>query len=59
MCNVAIRADGRALSKMYLAQVKTPAESAYPDDDYKIVSSTPGAEAFRPLAESECSLVRK
>jgi branched-chain amino acid transport system substrate-binding protein len=57
--NVVIRADGRVLSKMYLVQVKTPAESAYPDDDYKIVSTTPGSEAFRPLAESECSLVRK
>jgi branched-chain amino acid transport system substrate-binding protein len=54
--NVGIRADGRVLSKMYLMRVKAPAESAYRDDDYKILSVTPGAEAFRPLAGSECSL---
>ena len=57
--NVRIRQDGRVLSKMYLMQVKSPKESAYPDDDYKVLSTTPGDTAFRPLAESECSLVSK
>ena len=56
--NVAIRADGRVLSKMYLMQVKAPGKSAYRDDDYEVVLATPGAEVFRPVAESECSLMR-
>ena len=57
--NVRIREDGRVLSTMYLMQVKSPSESAYPDDIYKILSTTAGERAFRPLGESECSLVRK
>ena len=57
--DVAIRADGRVLTKMYLVQVKAPWDSAYPDDAYKVLSATPGADSFRPLAESECPLVRK
>lgn len=57
--NVRIRADGRVLSKMYLMQVKTPSESAYHGDVYKILSTTPGEDAFRPLSESECALVRR
>jgi branched-chain amino acid transport system substrate-binding protein len=57
--NVRIRQDGRVLSKMYLMQVKAPTESAYRDDVYTILSTTPGEEAFRPLSESECSLVKQ
>jgi branched-chain amino acid transport system substrate-binding protein len=56
--NVPIRADGRVLSKMYLMQVKSPAQSAYRGDVYKILSTTSGKEVFRPLAESECPLVK-
>lgn len=56
--NVRIRADGRVLSKMYLMQVKTPSESAYRGDVYKVLATTPGEDAFRPLNESECALVR-
>jgi branched-chain amino acid transport system substrate-binding protein len=56
--NVPIRADGRVLSKMYLMQVKSSAQSAYRGDVYKILSTTPGKEVFRPLAESECPLVK-
>ncbi|TDR85493.1 ABC transporter substrate-binding protein [Enterovirga rhinocerotis] len=56
---VEIRADGRVLHDMFLVQVKTPAESKYPYDYYKIVQKVPGNEAFRPLSESECSLVKK
>ena len=56
--NVAIRPDGRVLVKMYLAQVKTPAESKSPQDAYKILGTIAGKDAFRPLAESQCPLVR-
>jgi P27 family predicted phage terminase small subunit len=55
---VRIRNDGRVLSKMYLVQVKSPAASAYADDVYKMLSTTPGEEAFRPLTESQCNLIR-
>ena len=57
--DVAIRPDGRVLHDMYLVQVKTPEESRYKYDDYKVVRKVPGAESFRPLADSECPLVRR
>jgi branched-chain amino acid transport system substrate-binding protein len=44
---------------MYLVQVKTPEESKYPWDYYKVVRTVAGDQAFRPLAESECPLVKK
>jgi len=57
--NVVIRPDGRVLHDMYLMQVKTPAESKGPFDFYNIVQRFPGAEAFRPLSESECPLIKR
>ncbi|MCM2321431.1 MAG: ABC transporter substrate-binding protein [Pseudomonas sp.] len=53
-----IREDGRMVHDMYLVQVKTPAESKGEWDLYKIVSTIPGEQAFRPLAESQCKLVK-
>ena len=52
-----IRADGRMVHDMYLAQVKTPAQSRYPWDYYEILATIPGAEAFQPLSESACPAV--
>jgi hypothetical protein len=43
----------------YLVQVKAPEESKYPWDYFKILKKIPGEQAFRPLAESECPLVKK
>ncbi|MDE1568325.1 ABC transporter substrate-binding protein [Aquabacter sp. P-9] len=57
--NVAIRPDGRVLHDMYLMKVKAPAESKYPYDYYSLLTTTPGKDAFRPLAQSECPLVQK
>jgi branched-chain amino acid transport system substrate-binding protein len=54
-----IRADGRVIRDMYLAQVKTPAESKEDWDFYKIVRKIPGEELAHPLSESTCSLVKK
>ncbi|MGY4573682.1 ABC transporter substrate-binding protein [Bradyrhizobium sp. USDA 3256] len=54
-----IRADGRKIHTAYLFEVKTPSESKGPWDYYKLVGTTPGDEAFRPLSESACSLVKK
>jgi branched-chain amino acid transport system substrate-binding protein len=54
-----IRADGRMVHTMYLAQVKKPEESKGPWDYYKIVREIPGDQAFRPMdAKFGCSLVK-
>ena len=52
-----IRPDGRAIHDMYLFRVKSPAESHGPYDYYSLVSTMPGAQAFRPLSEGGCPLV--
>lgn len=52
--NGTIREDGRMVHDMYLVQVKTPAESKGEWDLYKVVSTIPGDEAFRPMADSQC-----
>ena len=54
-----IRADGRKIHPAYLFEVKKPEESKGPWDYYKLISTIPAEEAFRPLAESECPLVKK
>ena len=54
-----IRADGRKIHPAYLFEVKKPAESKGPWDYYKLIGTTPADQAFRPLSESECSLVKK
>ena len=54
-----IRQDGRMIHEMYLMQVKTPAESKEPWDYFKVVQKIPGEEAYLPLAQSKCPLVKK
>jgi branched-chain amino acid transport system substrate-binding protein len=53
----AIRADGRKIHNMYVFEVKTPAESKYFGDVYKLRTTIPAAEAFRPLKDGGCRLV--
>jgi branched-chain amino acid transport system substrate-binding protein len=53
-----IRADGVMVHDMHLFQVKTPAESHYPYDDLKLVATIPGDQAFQPLSQSKCPLVK-
>jgi len=53
-----IRPDGRRLLPSYLLEVKSPQESSGPWDYYKLIQTTPANEAFRPLAEGNCPLVR-
>ncbi len=55
----AIRADGRKIHPAYLFEVKSPSESKGPWDYYKLVGTTPADQAFRPLSESTCPLVKK
>jgi branched-chain amino acid transport system substrate-binding protein len=53
-----LRADGRLIHDMLLVEVKSPEQSRYPWDYYRLKGVLPGAEAFRPLAEGGCPFVR-
>jgi branched-chain amino acid transport system substrate-binding protein len=53
-----IRADGRAIHPMYLFEVKKPAESKGEWDLYKTLATIPAEEAFRPVNEGSCPLVK-
>ena len=57
--NGRVREDGRMVHDMYFVQVKTPEESTGPWDYYKILSTIPGDQAFRPLDEGRCPLVKQ
>ena len=53
-----IRPDGRKLHPAYLFEVKKPAESKGPWDYYKLRATIPADQAFRPLKDGECPLVK-
>ena len=53
-----IRSDGRALHPAYLFEVKSPVESKYPWDYYKLVATISAEDAFRPLSQGGCPLVK-
>ncbi|MEY9537967.1 branched-chain amino acid transport system substrate-binding protein [Bradyrhizobium diazoefficiens] len=57
--NGMIREDGRMMRDMYLLQAKKPSESKGGWDLMKVVATIPADDAFRPLSESECPLVKK
>jgi branched-chain amino acid transport system substrate-binding protein len=57
--NGRIREDGRMVHDMYLFEVKKPSESKGRWDDYKLLGTVPGDQAFQPLALSRCPLVKK
>jgi branched-chain amino acid transport system substrate-binding protein len=52
-----IRADGRKIHPAYLFEVKSPEESKYPGDDYKLRATIPADEAFRPMKDDNCPLL--
>lgn len=54
-----LRIDGRMVHDTFLVQAKTPQESSGPWDLVRLVRTVPGEQAFRPLSESDCPLVRK
>jgi len=54
-----IRQDGRMVHDMYLFEVKQPSESKARWDDYKLLATIPGNEAFQSLELSRCPLVTK
>jgi len=53
-----IRIDGRALHPVYLLEAKKPSESKHSWDVAKVIATTPMDEAFRPLNEGNCPLVK-
>jgi len=53
-----VRADGRKLHPAYLVEVKKPSESKGPWDYYKILATIPADQAFRPVSEGGCPLVK-
>jgi branched-chain amino acid transport system substrate-binding protein len=56
--NGKLREDGRLVRDMYLFQVKSPEESKSKDDIYKLLATVPGDEAYRPLKEGNCPLIK-
>jgi len=52
-----IRADGRKIHPAYLFEVKSPEESKYPGDDYKLRATIPADEAFRPMKDDNCPML--
>ena len=57
--NGIVREDGRMVHDMYLVKVKNPSGSKEPWDYETVLNTIPGNQAFRPLAESACPLVKK
>jgi branched-chain amino acid transport system substrate-binding protein len=57
--NGRVREDGQVMHDMYLVEVKKPNESRRPWDYYKVLATVPADQAFQPLSESACPLVKK
>jgi branched-chain amino acid transport system substrate-binding protein len=53
-----VREDGRKIHPAYLFEVKSPGESKGDWDYYKLVATVAADDAFRPLHEGGCPLVR-
>jgi branched-chain amino acid transport system substrate-binding protein len=56
--NGVLREDGRMVHSMFLFQVKKPEESKAPWDYYKLLAEVPADQAFRPLKDGGCPLVK-
>jgi len=56
--NGVLREDGRMVHSMFLFQVKKPEESKGPWDYYKMLAEVPADQAFRPLKDGGCPLVK-
>jgi len=56
--NGVLREDGRMVHSMFLFEVKTPEESKAPWDYYKVLAEVPGDQAFRPMKDGGCPLIK-
>ena len=57
MKDVTIRADGQVMRPLYSARVKKPSESKGEYDYYEIIAEIAPEDAWRPAAQSQCSLI--
>ena len=55
----AIRTDGRKIHEMHVFEVKKPSESKGPWDYYKLRTTIPAANAFRPVEQGGCPLAKQ
>jgi branched-chain amino acid transport system substrate-binding protein len=53
-----IREDGRVMEDLMMVEVKSPVESKYKFDDLKVIGKIDAANAYRPLSEGKCPLVK-
>ena len=53
-----VRKDGRVIHAMHLFEVKSPEQSKEPWDYYTLRRSVPAGEAFRPMDQGGCALVK-
>jgi branched-chain amino acid transport system substrate-binding protein len=53
-----IRPDGRKISPAYLMRVKTPSESTSPYDVFKLAETVPAENAWRPLSDGGCPMIK-
>ncbi|RJG41796.1 ABC transporter substrate-binding protein [Mesorhizobium sp. DCY119] len=58
MKDVKIRADGQVMRPLYAARIKSPDESKYPYDYYEITATVAPEDAWRPVSESSCDLLK-
>jgi branched-chain amino acid transport system substrate-binding protein len=56
--NGVLREDGRMVHSMFLFEVKKPEESRAPWDYYKVLAEVPGDQAFRPMKDGGCPLIK-
>jgi branched-chain amino acid transport system substrate-binding protein len=56
--NGVLREDGRMVHSMFLFEVKKPEESKAPWDYYKVLAEVPGDQAFRPIKDGGCPLIK-
>lgn len=57
--NIPIRADGQVLRDLHILEVKSPKESKAPWDYYKLIRTIDGSQAWRPVSESSCPMLKQ
>ena len=53
-----VREDGQMIAPVFLLQVKPEAERVPLGAAFRVVATTPAADAFRPLSEGGCPMIR-
>ena len=56
--NGVLRADGRVVKEVWVGRLKTASESKAEWDYVELLQTVPGSQAFRPVADSRCPLLR-